>query len=166
MKNNKICRGCGSKQTIKLFKRLNICQKCLLVFSEYNKSQQKKIKSNIAKSITYDFFKDSRNQFSSTKEFVDEGIVKKGKISEVSYQGKNCVYCQASANLISINSNGKKVEEMIEVCDCANEFFRNKGDLSKNLKKYKELLSSKNINRKECILLPFNALKKGIINGN
>ena len=43
--------------------------------------------------------------------------VKKGKISGVSYQGKNCVYCQASANLISINSNGKKVDEMIEVCD-------------------------------------------------
>jgi len=92
--------------------------------------------------------------------------VKKGKISGVSYQGKNCVYCQASANLISINSNGKKVEEMIEVCDCANEFFKNKGDLSENLKKYKELLNSKNINRKECILLPFNALKKGLINGN
>jgi len=92
--------------------------------------------------------------------------VKKGKISEVSYQGKNCVYCQASANLISINSNGKKVEEMIEVSDCANEFFKNKGDLSENLKRYKELLNSKNINRKECILLPFNALKKGLINGN
>ena len=92
--------------------------------------------------------------------------VKKGKISGVSYQGKNCVYCQASANLISINSNGKKVEEMIEVCDCANEFFKNKGDLSENLKRYKELLSSKNISRKECILLPFNALRKGLTNGN
>ena len=92
--------------------------------------------------------------------------VNKGKISEISYQGKNCVYCQASANLISINSNGRGVEEMIETCDCANEFFRNKGDLSENLKKYKELLNSKNINRKECILLPFNALKKALINGN
>ena len=29
-----------------------------------------------------------------------------------------------------------------------------------------ELISSKNISRKECILLPFNALKKGLINGN
>ena len=92
--------------------------------------------------------------------------VNKGKISEISYQGKNCVYCQASANLISINSNGRGVEEMIDTCDCANEFFRNKGDLSENLKKYKELLNSKNINRKECILLPFNALKKALINGN
>ena len=92
--------------------------------------------------------------------------VYKGKISGVSYQGKNCVYCQASANLISSNSNGKGVEEMIEICDCANEFFRNKCNLLDNLKKYKELLSSKNINRKECILLPFNALKKGLINGN
>ena len=90
--------------------------------------------------------------------------INKGKITEVSYQGKNCVYCQASANLLSNNSNGKKVEEMIEVCDCANEFFKNKSALSDNLKKYKELLSSKNINRKECILLPFNALKKGLIN--
>ena len=92
--------------------------------------------------------------------------INKGKITEFSYQGKNCVYCQASANLLSNNSNGKGVEEMIEVCDCANEFFKKKGDLSTNLKKYKELLSSKNINRKECILLPFNALKKGLINGN
>ena len=33
-------------------------------------------------------------------------------------------------------------------------------------KKYKELISSKNISRKECILLPFNALKKGLTNGN
>ena len=54
--------------------------------------------------------------------------VNKGKIIKVSYQGKNCVYCQASANLLSSNSNGKKVEEMIEVCDCANEFFKNKGE--------------------------------------
>jgi len=92
--------------------------------------------------------------------------INKGKITKVSYQGKNCVYCQASANLISINSNGKGVEEMIEVCDCAIEFLRNKGDLSENLKKYKELLNLKNINRKECILLPFNALKKGLIDTN
>ncbi len=91
--------------------------------------------------------------------------INKGKITKVSYQGKNCVYCQASANLLSINSNGKKVEEMIEVCDCAKEFFKNKGDLPNNLKKYKELMSSKNISRKECILLPFNALKKGLTNG-
>ena len=88
------------------------------------------------------------------------------KIIKVSYQGKNCVYCQASANLLSNNSNGKKVEEMIEVCDCVNEFFKNKGDLPNNLKKYKELISSKNISRKECILLPFNALKKGLKNEN
>ena len=92
--------------------------------------------------------------------------INKGKITEFSYQGKNCIYCQASANLLSNNSNGKGIEEMIEVCDCANEFFKKKGDLSKNLKKYKELISSKNINRKECILLPFNALRKGLINGN
>ena len=92
--------------------------------------------------------------------------INKGRITKVSYQGKNCVYCQASANLISVNSNGKGVEEMIEVCDCANEYFKNKGDLSENLQKYKELLNSKNINRKECILLPFNALKKGLSNGN
>ena len=55
---------------------------------------------------------------------------------------------------------------MIEVCDCANEFFKNKGALPDNLKKYEELISLKNIGRKECILLPFNALKKGLINGN
>ena len=28
-------------------------------------------------------------------------IIKKGKIVEFGYQGKSCVYCQASANLLS-----------------------------------------------------------------
>ena len=34
--------------------------------------------------------------------------INNGKIDGISYQGKNCVYCQASANLLSNNSNGKK----------------------------------------------------------
>ena len=92
--------------------------------------------------------------------------VNKGKITKVSHQGKNCVYCQASANLLAINSNGKNTDEMIKICDYANDFFKKKKNLSSNLRKYKELLSTKNINRKECILLPFNALKKGLTNGS
>ena len=43
--------------------------------------------------------------------------------------------------------------------------WADKGDLPDNLKRYKELINSKNISRKECILLPFNALKKGLTNG-
>ena len=78
----------------------------------------------------------------------------------------NVKYIDKNKKPIYLISNGKKIEEMIEVCDCANEFFKNKGDLPDNLKRYKELISSKNISRKECILLPFNALKKGLINGN
>ena len=45
-------------------------------------------------------------------------------------------------------------------------FLKTKVTYPDNLKKYKELISSKNISRKECILLPFNALKKGLTNGN
>ena len=74
---------------------------------------------------------------------------------------KKHVFCEKPLSLTPSD-----VKEMIEVCDCAKEFFKNKGDLPKNLKKYSELLSSKNISRKECILLPFNALKKGLTNGN
>ncbi len=71
-------------------------------------------------------------------------IIKKDKIVDFGYQGKCCIYCQASASLlskISINKNKLKVDE---ICDDA----------------IGKLFKKKNISRKECILLPFKTLKK------
>ena len=88
-------------------------------------------------------------------------IIKKDKIVDFGYQGKCCIYCQASASLlskISINKNKLKVDE---ICDDAISYFE--GDFELINRKWKDLgklFKKKNISRKECILLPFKVLKK------
>ena len=88
-------------------------------------------------------------------------IIKKDKIVDFGYQGKWCIYCLASASLlskISINKNKLKVDE---ICDDAKSYFD--GDFEIINRKWKvlgKLFKKKNMSRKECILLPFKTLKK------
>tara|TARA_Y100001935_G_scaffold245522_1_gene239224 strand:- start:374 stop:772 length:399 start_codon:yes stop_codon:yes gene_type:complete len=90
-----------------------------------------------------------------------EVILKNEKILDLGYQGKSCVYCQASASLlskISINSQKKRINDL---CDKAELYFDD--DVKINDKKWislKKLIKKKNINKKDCILLPFKTLKK------
>jgi len=92
-------------------------------------------------------------------------IIKKDKIVDFGYQGKSCIYCQASASLlskISINNNKLIIDEL---CNDAKSYFE--GDFEIIRKKWKsldKLFKSKNLARKECILLPFKTLKK-IVSG-
>ena len=67
-------------------------------------------------------------------------IIKKDKIIDFGYQGKSCVYCQASASLLS------------------------KISINKNKFKVNEICKKKNFSRKDCILLPFKTLKKIVSN--
>ena len=92
-------------------------------------------------------------------------IIKKDKIVEFGYQGKSCVYCQASANLLSKISINKQKSKINELCDDAILFFEGNNEVIK--KKWKimhKLFKSKNKARKECILLPFNTIKKIVSN--
>ena len=91
-------------------------------------------------------------------------IIKRDKIVDFGYQGKSCIYCQASASLlskISINNNKLIIDEL---CNDAKSYFE--GDFEIIRKKWKsldKLFKSKNLARKECILLPFKTLKKNSI---
>ena len=88
-------------------------------------------------------------------------IVKKNKIVEFGYEGKSCVYCQAAASLLSKVSIDKEVIKINELCDNSEAYFDDNAKLIK--KKWnilQKLFKSKNLARKECILLPFKTLKK------
>tara|TARA_S200000501_G_scaffold294762_1_gene280579 strand:+ start:312 stop:710 length:399 start_codon:yes stop_codon:yes gene_type:complete len=88
-------------------------------------------------------------------------IVKKNKIVEFGYEGKSCVYCQAAASLLSKVSIDKEVIKINQLCDESESYFDNNGKLIK--KKWnilQKLFKNKNLARKECILLPFKAVKK------
>ncbi len=92
-------------------------------------------------------------------------VIKNEKLVDFGYQGKSCVYCHATASLLSKNLINSKKSKINELCDFAYSFFNKK---QKNIEKkwsfLSKLFDQKNISRKECILLPFNALRKIISN--
>jgi len=88
-------------------------------------------------------------------------IIERDKIIDFGYQGKSCVYCQASASLLSKISINNQKEKINKLCDKAELYFDD--DIKITDKKWislKKLIKKKNINKKDCILLPFKTLKK------
>ena len=92
-------------------------------------------------------------------------VISDQKIIDFGYQGKSCIYCQATASILSNKLVNYKTFKINELCDYAKTYFtENQSNLSKEWKFLKKLLSQKNVSRQECILLPFNALKKIVTN--
>ncbi len=88
-------------------------------------------------------------------------IVKSDKISDFGYQGKSCIYCQATVSLLAKTSINKNFSKINELCDDANSFFENDNEIfNKKWSLFKNLFNQKNLLRKECILLPFKTLQK------
>ena len=94
-----------------------------------------------------------------------ELILKNEKILDFGYQGKSCVYCQASASLLSKISINNQKEKINDLCDRAESYFNDDIKIAdKKLNSLKKLIKKKNINKKDCILLPFKTLKKIVSN--
>ena len=90
-------------------------------------------------------------------------VIKDEKLIDFGYQGKSCIYCQATASLLSKKLINSKKNKINELCDYAKSFFSKKQEsIEKKWSFLGKLFNKKNISRKECILLPFNALKKSI----
>tara|TARA_Y100001970_G_scaffold27205_1_gene33083 strand:+ start:445 stop:840 length:396 start_codon:yes stop_codon:yes gene_type:complete len=89
--------------------------------------------------------------------------IKKNKILDFAYQCKSCIYCQASASVLSKFSINKTIKSVNKTIAFFNKFFEDHMVIfPKNLKKFKVLFNKKNLARKECILLPFKALSKAL----
>ena len=85
-----------------------------------------------------------------------ELILKNEKILDFGYQGKSCVYCQASASLLSKISINNQKEKINDLCDKAELYFNDDVKIiDKKWNSLKKLIKKKNINKKDCILLPF-----------
>ena len=50
-------------------------------------------------------------------------IIKEDKVIDFGYEGKSCIYCQASASLLSQISINEKKSKINELCDDAKSFF-------------------------------------------
>ena len=94
-----------------------------------------------------------------------EVILKDEKILDFGYQGKSCVYCQASASLLSKISINNQKEKINDLCDRAESYFNDDIKIAdKKWNSLKKLIKKKNVNKKDCILLPFKTLKKIVSN--
>ena len=90
-------------------------------------------------------------------------VVKNQKISDIGYQCKSCIYCQASASLLSKLSINKSLEKIKEINSFVGKFFKDTNlKFSKEWKQFEKIFNKKNISRKECILLPFKTLTKAL----
>jgi nitrogen fixation NifU-like protein len=94
-------------------------------------------------------------------------IVKDNIVEDIGYQCKSCIYCQASVSLLSRFVLQAPIEKITVFLSQASSFF---DESFENLKKinikgiedFKNIMNSKNISRKECLLLPFKTLSKAL----
>lgn len=87
------------------------------------------------------------------------------QIIDFAYQTKSCVFCQASASMLSKKTIKKDIISTKKFLMIAEKLFENdKISLNSDWKTLKKIFNKKNLSRKECILLPFKTLKK-IVSG-
>tara|TARA_B100000963_G_scaffold348614_1_gene356488 strand:- start:559 stop:972 length:414 start_codon:yes stop_codon:yes gene_type:complete len=90
-------------------------------------------------------------------------LIRSKIIKDIGYDCKSCVFCQASVNLLSKKIINMNSNEVINLCDDAINFYKSKENkMSKKLNFLKKILTENNYSRKECLLLPFETLRKGL----
>ena len=90
-------------------------------------------------------------------------LIKDNKVIDMGYQCKSCVYCQASASLLSQNIKDKNLEEIKDLINTCEKLFENtKIILEKKWINFKEIFNKNNISRKECLLLPMRTVLKAL----
>ena len=94
-------------------------------------------------------------------------IIKNNIIKDIGYQCKSCIYCQASVSLLSRRVIQLSIEKITDLIKKSDFFFDEnpdqlKKDNMKDWKDFKKIMNSKNISRKECLLLPFKTLSKAL----
>ena len=91
--------------------------------------------------------------------------VKTDKIKDFKYQGNFCIYCQASAGLLSKKMKNKPIKNVKKFLMNSKFFFNNKVfDRKNEWKDFEKIMNKKNIARKNCLLFPIKTLLKALNN--
>ena len=106
----------------------------------------------------------SKNKFCGDKITIEIEIFK-NKIEKMSYETESCVFCQASASLLSKIIKKSNIDNLRDDVNEINmSHKRKKVVLKKKYKPFRVLFQQKYKERYSCILLPFNALLKVVNN--
>ena len=107
-----------------------------------------------------DFTATCKNKICGDKITIEIEI-SKNKIQKMSYETESCIFCQASASLLSKVIKRSNIENLRDDVTEINMLHKNKKIvLKKKYKPFRKLFQQKYRERFNCILLPFNALLK------
>ena len=86
-------------------------------------------------------------------------IVENNQITNFKYECESCIYCQASVSLLSRKAKNILIEKVKNFAQQANSYFdKNTNSFDKEWKEFDKIMTKNNISRKECLLLPINAM--------
>ena len=91
-------------------------------------------------------------------------IVKNNKVVNFKYECESCIYCQASVSLLSRNAKNQSIDKIKDFAEQAKNSFKNKVSFNKDWKDFNKIMTNNNIARKECLLLPINAVVDALSN--
>ena len=118
--------------------------------------------SNVGLKNDYSHKISLKNKFCGDKITLELIVIKK-KILSMKYETESCVYCEASASLLS-----KEIKEL-NIQTIQNDFINLKKTLKdkkikipKKFSNFNKLFNSDNFNRYNCIFLPFDAVLKAL----
>jgi nitrogen fixation protein NifU and related proteins len=117
---------------------------------------------NIGLTNNYNFKSSLKNSICGDKIKL-ELTIKNLKINSMKYEIESCVYCEASASLLAKKIKDLNINSAIKDINKIKEITHNsKFNLPANFKDFKVLINKKNINRINCINLPFDAVLKAL----
>ena len=79
------------------------------------------------------------------------------------YETESCIYCEASASLLSRKIKNINIEDIKNDFSALKRIVKEKKiRIPKKYSAFNKLLSSDNLNRFQCIFLPFDAVLKAL----
>ena len=92
-----------------------------------------------------------------------ELIVTKQKITSMKYETESCIYCEASASLLSKKIKKLNIQTIKDDFINLKKILKNrKIKIPKKFDDFKKLFNSDNFNRYNCLFLPFDAVIKAL----
>ena len=88
--------------------------------------------------------------------------LKKNTIQELRYETEACIYCEASASLLSKKIKNLYLKDIKKDFLILKNFNKKDFKIPSNLSVFKKLFSSDNLSRIKCLILPFNAVLKAL----
>jgi len=90
-------------------------------------------------------------------------IVKNNRITDMGYQCRSCVYCQASVSMLSQKIKNEKLSNIKSLITLVESLFKEtEVKVDSKWLDFKEIMNKDNASRKECLLLPFKTISKAL----